>query len=171
MRNSFLVASIFLMIILIGTADTTARIGDGKTPELKPPEPTLDNSDVRFEGNFFGLDLSISRRADQFAKKLSADDVNWLLKNLKHKDRFAICHVILLMHWGPPASEEKAERDLGDWYGLTVEISDKVRYQLSDRDKLHALWTKALSDPKSQFKYGKAMPIDPPFKRKQKKKQ
>ena len=170
MRALFLFAVSSLLILLVSTTSLTARVGE--KPELKQPEPALDNSDVRFEGGFLGMFPRISRRADQFAKKLSADDIKWLVKNLKHKDRFALCHVIPLMHWGPPASEDKAERSLGAWYGLTVEIpaTGNVRYQLSERDRLHALWTEALADPKSQFKYGKAEPNDPPFKRKMKKK-
>ncbi|WP_417382542.1 hypothetical protein [Gimesia sp.] len=167
MRRRFPAISILLLILLISIITVIAQGGEKPTSELKPPEPALDNSDVRFEGNFFGMFPRISRRAEQFAKKLSADDINWLLKNLKHKDRFVLCHVILLMHWGPPASEDKAERSLSAWYGLTAEIpaSGKVRYQLSERAKLHALWTQALADPKSKFKYGKAEPLDPPFKR------
>ena len=164
------VGLISLLIVLTLTSPVTTRSGEKPKSELKPPEPALDNSDVRFEGNFFGMFPRISHRADRFANKLSATDVNWLLKILKHKDRFAICHVILLMHWGPPASEDKAKRSLSVWYGLTAEIpaSGKVQYNLTERDKLHALWTQALADPKSQFKYGEAVPIDPPFKRKQK---
>ncbi|WP_417389837.1 hypothetical protein [Gimesia sp.] len=128
------VGLISLLIVLISIASVIARGGGKPRSELKPPEPALDNSDVRFEGNFLGMFPRISRRADRFANKLSADDINWLLKNLKHKDRFAICHVILLMHWGPPASEDKAKRSLSVWYGLTAEIpaSGKVQYNLSE---------------------------------------
>ena len=70
MCTSFLYAVASLLIL---TTSLTAHVGD--KPELKQPEPALDNSDVRFEGGFLGMFPRISRRADQFAKKLSADDI------------------------------------------------------------------------------------------------
>ncbi|QDU53079.1 hypothetical protein Pan110_54630 [Gimesia panareensis] len=156
-----------LIILLAGHSACQADAESKIETNLKITEPELDNSDVRWEGNFFGLMPHISRRATRFSKKISATEANWLLKNLKHKDRFAICHLMLLSYWGPPAAEGENEHSTSSWYGLRADLlaSGEVQYQKVDREKLYKLWSKALSDSKNRFKYGEGFVLDPPFKR------
>ncbi|MEQ8854572.1 hypothetical protein [Gimesia sp.] len=166
--------SVFLMMLMILLADIAALLADAEKksePELKITEPKLDNSDVEWEGNFFGFFPRISRRATRFAKHISPEDKNWLLKNLKHKDRTAICHLLLIEYWGPPAAEGEIKHSLSAWYGLTAELqaSGEIRYDEADREKLFKLWTKVLSDPKNRFKHGEGnLFLRDPFKRKKK---
>jgi hypothetical protein len=166
--------TISLILLSVLMADQSISLADADKKiqaDLIIVEPKLDNSDVRWEGSFLGLLPRLSRRATKFSKHISAAEANWLLKNLKHKDRFAICHLMLLSYWGPPATEGEIEHSISSWYGLTAGLpaSGEVRYQKSDREKLYRLWSKALSDPHNRFKYGKGVVLDPPFKRKQKK--
>lgn len=165
--------SVFLTLLMILLVDNAAVVADAEKKselELKITEPKLDNSDVEWEGNFFGFYPRISRRATRFAKHISPKDKNWLLKNLKHKDRTAICHLLLIEYWGPPAAEGEIKHSLSAWYGLTAELqaSGEIHYDEADREKLFKLWTKVLSDPKNRFKHGKGVLLDP-FKRKKKK--
>ncbi|MFI4851033.1 MAG: hypothetical protein ACIAZJ_18120 [Gimesia chilikensis] len=164
--------SVFLTMLMILLVDNAALLADAEKkyePQLKITEPRLDNSDVEWEGNFFGFFPRISWRAARFSKHISPEDKNWLLKNLKHKDRTAICHLLLIEYWGPPAAEGEIKHSLSAWYGLTAELqaSGEIRYDEADREKLFKLWTKVLSDPKNRFKHGKGFLLDP-FKRKKK---
>lgn len=160
--------SVIGIALLISVTIAPARDEKIELAQQKKTEPALDNSDVRWEGGFLGLLPRISERADQFEKQISSDDRKWLLNNVKHEDRFAICHVLLVLHWGPPSKD--IEHSLGVWYGLSAksETSGKPQYKLTERKKLYDIWKKALANPKSKNKYGETATLDPPFKRKQK---
>ncbi|MCH9656508.1 MAG: hypothetical protein K0U86_03385 [Planctomycetes bacterium] len=164
------VASILCMTLFIASEVATANFKDKEKSELKKNEPALDNSDVRWNGGFLGLLPRISKPADKWIKKISPEDEKWLLKNLLHEDRFAICHVALVLHWGPPSKD--IEHSLVIWYGLSTkdESSPKPQYKKSDRKKLYDVWTKALANRKSRYKYGQTGISAPPFKKKVNKK-
>ena len=142
----------------------SACTGEIDKLETQVSEPALSNSDVVWEGNFFGVFPRISERADQFAKNISSEDEKWLLKNLLHEDRFAICHVILVSYWGWPNNE--VDQSLEVWCGLSIELQEAgiPKYKASERESLFHIWTKALADPKSKRKYGGGLLLDTPFK-------
>lgn len=164
------IASILCLTLFMTTTFATTRIGDLKKSALKRPEPALDNSDVRWHGGFLGLLPSISKPANKWIKKISPEDEKWLLKNLMHEDRFAICHVALVLYWGPPFRE--IANSVGTWYGLSTkdESSPKPQYKTSERKKLYDVWTKALANRKSRYKYGMTGIPGPYFKKKADKK-
>lgn len=167
MLTKRLVFSIYCLICIISTAIATACINSSNKPFSERGDPVLDNSDVIWHGTFFGLEPQISERADRYLKDITRDDEKWLLKNLMNKDRFAICHVILVFHWGPPF---EVTDNYPLWYGMSVQLESskktkyKIEYKTTEREKLYEIWAKALGDPKSRLRYGKVGPIDDPFK-------
>jgi hypothetical protein len=109
-------------------------------------EPTariarISNNDVRWTGNFFGLEPRISGKTEEVAETLSDDDVPALIEALDDPQRFVAAHVLLahvVPFYGPISG--------GSWLWLDVHWDIKpngdnvYQYNTKNIPKLRRWW-------------------------------
>ena len=77
----------------------------------------LDNTDIRWRGDYFGLRPTISDQARDFLENLPSDGYDLLIRNLHDSRRFVLCHVILAKLHGSSRLSK-----VGTWHGLAVDL-------------------------------------------------
>jgi hypothetical protein len=97
----------------------------------------LENSDVSWNGNFFGLQPQLSDRAKSFDCPLTSHEKTALISALEDENRYVIAHVLLSKSAG-----EDIEFDASQWNGLKVALKadGSVCYPEGQREGLLMRW-------------------------------
>ena len=107
----------------------------------------LNNSDVTWNGNYFGLTPVLSIRAKEIVDNgVSMNDQAILLSKLNNENCFVISHVILTLSRGVPESIGASK-----WNRMSVDLlaSGVAEYEESETHLLYEFWKEKLKSEES----------------------